>query len=107
MFLRIPTQGRDDIEYGDTCFFYSITISKTFSSYQEIGKLRLQKYIVITKKKMAIVIQVGNSTETKSGQSFQLSEVTNKSTLLQKYIHAMQMNLRSIVTLVHTYGYRL
>ena len=41
--------------------------------------------------------------ETKLGQSFQLSEVRNKSELLEKYIHTMQMNLRFIVTLVEGY----
>ena len=44
--------------------------------------------------------QVRNSLETKLGQSFQISEVRNKSELLQKYIHTMQTNLRFIVTLV-------
>ena len=41
--------------------------------------------------------------EIKLGQSFQLSEVRNKSEQLQKYIHTMQMNLRFIVTLVEEY----
>ena len=46
--------------------------------------------------------------ETKTEQSFELLEVRNKSKLLQKYIHALQMNLQFIVTLgVHTCGYRL
>ena len=49
-------------------FFYSITISRTFSSYRDIGNSRLKKYIA--KKKNAIVSQVRNSTETKLGQSF-------------------------------------
>ena len=48
------------------------------------------------KKKIDIVSQVRNSMETKLGQSFQL---TNKSELLHKYIHTMQMNLRFIVQL--------
>ena len=47
--------------------------------------------------------QVRNSMETKLGQSFQLSEVRNKSELLEKYIHTMQMNLRFIMTLVEGY----
>ena len=34
--------------------------------------------------------------ETKLGQSFRLSEVRNKSELLQKYIHTMQTNLRFV-----------
>ena len=47
----------------------------------------------------------------KLGQSFQLSEVRNKSEPLHKYIPTMQINLRLIVTLgrrrVRTCGYRL
>ena len=43
------------------------------------------------------------SMEMKLGQFFQLSEVRNKSELLQKYIHNMQMNLRFIVMLVEGY----
>ena len=49
--------------------------------------------------------QVRNSMETKLGQSFQLSEVRNKSELLQKHIHTMQTNLQFIVTLVEGYVY--
>ena len=41
--------------------------------------------------------------ETKTEQSFELLEVRNKSKLLQKYIHALQMNLQFIVTLVEGY----
>ena len=41
--------------------------------------------------------------EIKLGQSFQLSDVTNKSELLQKYVHAMQTNLRFIVMYVEGY----
>ena len=41
--------------------------------------------------------------ETKTEQSFDLLEVRNKSKLLQKYIHALQMNLQFIVTLVEGY----
>ena len=41
--------------------------------------------------------------ETKLGQTFQLLEVRNKSELLQKYIHTMQMNLRFIGLLVEGY----
>ena len=51
-------------------------------------------------KKNTIVSQVRNSMEMKLGQSFQLSEVKNKSEPLQKYIHTMQMNWQFIVTLV-------
>ena len=47
--------------------------------------------------------QVRNSMETKTEQSFELLEVRNKSKLLQKYIHALQMNLQFIVTLVEGY----
>ena len=47
--------------------------------------------------------QVRNSMETKTEQSFELSEVRNKSKLLQKYIHALQINLQFIVTLVEGY----
>ena len=47
--------------------------------------------------------QVRNYMETKLGQSSQLSEVRNKSELLQKYIHTMQTNLRFIVMLVEGY----
>ena len=50
-----------------------------------------------------IVSQVRNSMETKTEQSFELLEVRNKSKLLQKYIHALQMNLQFIVTLVEGY----
>ena len=41
--------------------------------------------------------------ETKTEQSFELLEMRNKSKLLQKYIHALQMNLQYIVTLVEGY----
>ena len=41
--------------------------------------------------------------ETKTEQSFELLEVRNKSKLLQKYIHGLQMNLQFIVTLVEGY----
>ena len=47
--------------------------------------------------------QVRNSMETKTEQSFELLEVRNKSKLLEKYIHALQMNLQFIVTLVEGY----
>ena len=47
--------------------------------------------------------QVRNSMETKTEQSFELLEVRNKSKLLQKYIHGLQMNLQFIVTLVEGY----
>ena len=39
-------------------------------------------------------------TKTELLQSFELLEMKNKSKLLQKYIHALQMNLQFIVTLV-------
>ena len=41
--------------------------------------------------------------EMKLGQSFQLSEVRNKSEPLQKHIHTMQINLWFIVTFVEGY----
>ena len=47
--------------------------------------------------------QVKNSMETKTEQSFELLEMRNKSKLLQKYIHALQMNLQFTVTLVEGY----
>ena len=83
-------------------FSYPITISWTFSSYRDISKSWLNK-IISSYKKIAIVSQIRNSTETKSGQPFQLSDVRNKSELLQKYVHTMQMNLWFIVTLVEGY----
>ena len=68
------------------------------------------KQIYIAIKKNAIMSHIRNSMETKLGQSFQLSDVRNKSELLQKYIHTMQINLRFIVTPVegvHTCDYQL
>ena len=41
--------------------------------------------------------------ETKTELSFELLEMRHKSKLLQKYIHALQMNLQFIVTLVEGY----
>ena len=51
--------------------------------------------------------KVRNYMELKLRQSFQLSEVINKSEPLQTYIHTMQMNLQLIVTLVEGYIHRL
>ena len=54
-------------------------------------------------KNIAIVSQVSNWNHGNKMWSFQLSEVTNNSKLLQKYIHTMQTNLRFIVTALEGY----
>ena len=63
--------------------FYLITISRTLSSYWDIGISRLKNIYRDWKTKIAVVSRVRNSMETKLGQSLELSEVRNKSKLLQ------------------------